>query len=149
MQPRAPMSGSGAAEPSACVTAVRGGNISQPSPPPARGLPGSCCGAFECISRQNGEMRERYCCWRLNALYCPHCGLWLREFDEGKSRNWTRGQWGDKSPVARDGVNLGCKACVAANEQEEAAIMKQSLEARELLRQQLRGGEACSRMDHD
>ena len=146
--------GSGAAEPSACGTAVRdsmggalgsasqadpdaGQDISRPLPPPARGLPGSCCGSSECIVRQNIDRRERYCCQRLNALYCPHCGLWLCEFDEGKSRNWTRGQWGDKSPVARDGVTLGCKACVAACEREEAAIRRRSLEEREGRRQEL------------
>ena len=82
-------------------------------------------------------MRERYCCWRLNALYCPHCGLWLREFDEGKIRNWTRGQWEDKSPVRWDGEDLGCKACVAACHQEERAIRRRSLEQREARRKEL------------
>ena len=94
----------------------------------------------ECIVRQTRDMRERYCCWRLNTLYCPHCGHWLPQHDGRGIRLWTNGQWVDLSPVARGGVTVGCKPCAAANEQEEA---------RELLRQQPRGGEACSRMDHD
>ena len=156
----------GAAEPSAYLTEAReemasalgsaaqpapdaGQDSSRPFPPPPRGLPGSCCGSPECIVRQTRDMRERYCCWRLNTLYCPHCGHWLPQHVEGGIRHWTKGQWEDLSPKARDGITIGCKACVAANEQEEAAIMKQSLEAREQLRQQPRGGEACARMDHD
>ena len=54
------------------------------------------------------------------------------------------------SPMARDKITFGCKPCATANEEEEAAIMKQwigtasaSLEARELLRQQPKGGEAA------
>ena len=147
----------GAAEPSAYLTEAReemagalgsaaqsapdaGQDSSRPFPPPARGLPGSCCGSPECIVRQTNDMRERCCCRRLNALYCPHCGHWLPQHDEHKIRFWTKGQWDKMSPVAPDSRSVGCKPCAAANEQEEA---------RELLRQQPRGGEACSRMDHD
>ena len=82
-------------------------------------------------------MSERYCCWRLNALYCPHCGLWLREIDENKSRNRTKGQWVDKSPVARDGESLGCKACVLACDREDAAMRRRILEQREARRMEL------------
>ena len=126
-----------------------GQDSSRPFPPTPRGLPGSCCGSPECIARQTSDMRERYCCRRLNTLYCPHCGQWLPQHRQRGLRLWTKGQWDNMSPMARDGITVGCKPCAAANEQEEAARMKQNLEARELLRQQPRGGEACSRMDHD
>ena len=137
-------------------TGDAGQDSSRPFPPPPRGLPGSCCGSPECIERQTRDMRERYCCRRLNALYCPHCGHWLPQHGERGKRFWTKGQWDNLSPMARDGITVGCKPCVAANEKEEADRMKQetrtasaSLEARELLRQQPTGGEECSRMDHD
>ena len=120
-------------------------NSSRPFPPPPRGLPGSCCGSPECIERQIRDMRERYCCRRLNTLYCPNCGHWLPQHDERGIRLWTRGQWDNMSPVARDRITFGCKPCVAANEKEEA---RAQAEARELLRQQPRGEEACSRMGH-
>ena len=126
-----------------------GQHSSRPFPPPPRGFPGSCCGSPECIVRQNRDTLERYCCRQLNALYCPNCGHWLPQRNERRIRLWTTGQWKCMSPVAKDGITVGCKPCAAAIEEEEAAIMKQSLEAREQLRQQPSGGEACSRMDHD
>ena len=126
-----------------------GQHSSRPFPPPPRGFPGSCCGSPECMVRQNRDTLERYCCRQLNALYCPNCGHWLPQRDKRRIRLWTTGQWKCMSPVAKDGITVGCKPCAAAIEEEEAAILKQSLEAREQLRQQPSGGEACSRIDHD
>ena len=70
-------------------------------------------------------------------MYCPHCGFWLREIDENKRRNWTKSQWVDKSPVARDRQSLGCKACVLACDREDAAMSRRILEQREARRMEL------------